>query len=202
MKPRLSELRLGGTPAAWERLGFTVGDGEVRIGAVRLRFAADEPPGIAGWALTGADDGEIDGLPTRAAGGLATGPAPAHPNGASHLDHVVVLTPDLERTMSALEATGLERRRVREAGGGVRQAFYRLGEVILEVAGDVEPPGPAHFWGLVVVVSDLDALAARLGDGLSEPRDAVQPGRRIATLREAAGAGPAVAFMTPERPET
>ena len=29
------------------------------------------------------------------------------------------------------------------------------------------------------------------------PREAVQPGRRIATIRPAAGLGPAVAFMTP-----
>jgi hypothetical protein len=49
-----------------------------------------------------------------------------------------------------------------------------------------------------VVVADLDALASRLGDLLGAIRDAVQPGRRIATLRETAGLGQAVAFMSPE----
>jgi hypothetical protein len=48
------------------------------------------------------------------------------------------------------------------------------------------------------VVKELDALASRLGDRLGSIRDAVQPGRRIATLRESAGLGQAVAFMSPE----
>jgi hypothetical protein len=39
--------------------------------------------------------------------------------------------------------------------------------------------------------------AAVLGDLLGSLRDAVQPGRRIATLRREAGLGPAIAFMTP-----
>jgi hypothetical protein len=47
------------------------------------------------------------------------------------------------------------------------------------------------------VTSDLDALAARLGDKLGPIRDAVQPGRRIATLRREAGSSVPIAFMTP-----
>jgi hypothetical protein len=46
-------------------------------------------------------------------------------------------------------------------------------------------------------VPDIAATAAALGHLLGAPRDAVQPGRRIATLRREAGLGPAVAFMTP-----
>jgi hypothetical protein len=89
-------------------------------------------------------------------------------------------------------------RRLRDAGG-FRQGFRRLGPAILEL---VEipgaPPGPAHFWGLVVTVADLDALAGRLGPLLSEIRAAVQPGRRIAGLSRDAGLSPRVAFMDPE----
>ena len=59
------------------------------------------------------------------------------------------------------------------------------------------PAGPARFWGLVVTVADLDALAERLGPVLGSARPAVQPGRRIATARRAAGLGTRVAFMTP-----
>jgi hypothetical protein len=70
----------------------------------------------------------------------------------------------------------------------------RLGELILEV---VERPGAAvAFWGLVVVVPDLDGLGPLVGD----PKDAVQPGRRIATVRPEAGLTTALAFMTP-RPQ-
>jgi hypothetical protein len=202
----LAELELGGTAEPWERLGFAVdADGAIRIGTVRLRFAPGAPPGIGSWTLAGAVPGDLDGLPTRRAEAVEAGEAPAHPNGALRLDHVVVFTPDLERTFAALEAAGLDLRRVRDAGSRdhpVRQGFYRLGEAILEVVGDVEPAGPARFWGLVVIVSDLDAAAARLGDDLGSPRDAVQPGRRIATVRESAGLGVPVALMTPDLTST
>jgi hypothetical protein len=89
------------------------------------------------------------------------------------------------------------------AGGGF-QAFFRLGEVILEVI-EIQPgaPGagdtdaPARFWGLAFGVDSLERAAELLGEHLSEPRDAVQPGRRIATLRRSAGVGVPMAFMTP-----
>ena len=50
--------------------------------------------------------------------------------------------------------------------------------------------GPAFFWGLAFKVADLDATVAAIGDGaLQRPAPAVQPGRRIATLRRSAGLG-------------
>jgi hypothetical protein len=66
--------------------------------------------------------------------------------------------------------------------------------------GPVEPDGdgPAAFWGLTLVSADLDATRAALGDELiGAPRDAVQAGRRIATVRRSAGLGTAVAVMSP-----
>jgi hypothetical protein len=60
------------------------------------------------------------------------------------------------------------------------------------------PDGPAAFWGLVVNVEDLDAACALIGpDRVSSPKDAVQPGRRIATVRSEVGLGLPVALMTP-----
>ena len=189
--------------APWERLGFAVDGDGLRVGAVRLRFPGGEPAGIAGWTLAGAESADLDGLRTRLVSEAENaGEPPVHPNGALRLDHVVVFTPDLDRTFAAFEVAGLELRRVRDAGTPehpLRQGFFRLGETILEVVGDVEPGGAARFWGLVVIVSDLDALAERLGDDLGAPRDAVQPGRRIATVRESAELGVPVAFMSPAR---
>jgi hypothetical protein len=100
--------------------------------------------------------------------------------------------------VSSLEAAGLDLRRIREPdepGPPVRQGFFRLGEVILEVA---EGPGrgPARFWGITFAVRDLDVCAALLGDRLGEVHDAVQPGRRIATVRREAGLGLPVALIT------
>ena len=112
---------------------------------------------------------------------------------------MVVVTPDFDRTAAALETAGLGLRRVRDAGG-FRQGFRRLGPTILELVENTrgDPRAPASFWGLVVIVSDLEALADRLGDRLGSVKDAVQPGRRIATLRASAGIGTSVAFMDPE----
>jgi hypothetical protein len=59
-----------------------------------------------------------------------------------------------------------------------------------------DPSGPARLWGLAFGVDDLDRTARSLGDMLGTPRNAVQPGRRIATLRAEAGLGPAIAFMS------
>jgi catechol 2,3-dioxygenase-like lactoylglutathione lyase family enzyme len=149
---------------------------------------------------------ELDGLPTTHSDSSLRPPAAAHPNGAISIDHVVAFTPDLERTLDALREAGLDLRRLREGptpGGSERQAFFRVGEAVLEVIEAPEgsriranPQGPARLWGLAFLVESLDVPAQVLGGRLGEPRDAVQPGRRIATVRGGAGLGAAVAFMT------
>ena len=85
--------------------------------------------------------------------------------------------------------------------GEIRQGFHRLGGLLVEVVErDGLATGPASIWGLALVVDDLDSACARLGAELvDEPRDAVQPGRRIATLRSTVGLGIPVALMTPDR---
>jgi hypothetical protein len=198
----LAALELAGAPEPWAALGFATGEGEIALGSVSLAFPGAPGAGIRGWTLAGGPTGpaSIDGLATAWARGAARPAASRHPNGAVGLDHVVVTTGDAARTDAALARAGLVRRRRRRAGDHV-QSFYRLGEAILEVVGPATPAGdagrPAAFWGLVPVVEDLDALAERLGALLRPPRDAVQPGRRIATVRPEAGLGVAVAFMTP-----
>jgi hypothetical protein len=84
----------------------------------------------------------------------------------------------------------------------MRQAFIRSGEVILEVVGPVEASdddGPAGFFGLAHTVADLDRTSQLLGAALGRVKDAVQPGRRIATLRHRdVGMSVATAFMSAE----
>jgi hypothetical protein len=200
--PVLRALRLADDAGTWERLGFAVGAGGVcHVAGVDLELVGSgEGRGLVGWRIEGVHGGaELDGLPPAGGGRETAAGAPvAHPNGALAVDHVVAATPDVDRTLRALAAAGLEPRRVRESGQA-RQAFYVLRTALLEVAGPPTPSadGPAHLWGLVVVVEDLEALAERLGDELGTIRDAVQPGRRIATLRHTAGLSTAVAFLTP-----
>ncbi len=167
------------------------------MGGVRLRCGAPGE-GIVGWAIEGLVR-PLDGL-VRPLEGLGVTAAERarpseHPNGATGIDHVVVITPDFHATTEALSAAGMPLTRVIQARGRA-MGFRRLGPAILEL---VEGDAPLRFWGLVVIVSDLDALAKRLGERLGEIRPAVQPGRRIATLRLEAGLGTPVAFMDPER---
>jgi hypothetical protein len=204
-------LEIGDDAAAWAALGFAVTGGSCRVGHVELRFTGRDDTrgrGILSWTFLTAEPaavtpsepaGDVDGLATthvpedpagarpQAAGDGPTGwptDGPDHPNGAVRIDHVVVISSDLDRTTAALAGVGLEPRRTREAGGGRLQRFFRMGEVILELVGPAEPSGdrPAHFWGLAFTVADIDATAAYLTDRISTPKEAVQPGRRIATL--------------------
>ena len=207
VQPTIDELVVADAPRDWEGCGFRVEDGVCEAGAVRLRLDPAAPGrGIVGWTLRGLSGGELDGLPTRRS---ERSPAQAgeHPNGALSIDHVVAFTPDLDRTTDALRSAGLDFRRLREGptpGGSQRQSFFRMGEVVLEVIEappgsriSERPDGPARLWGVAFLVRDLEHPAAALGERLGRPRDAVQPGRRIAPLRKEAGLGPAVAFITP-----
>jgi hypothetical protein len=191
----LSALWLADDPERWRALGFSVPDQTCELGGVTLRLGS-EGQGIVAWSLMGIE-ADVDGLSFRPASGATQ--SATHPNGALGLDHVVVTTPDFDRTAAALEAAQIPLRRVTTGRGDARMGFRRLGPAILEL---VERPGPgrgpARFWGLVVTVTDLDELAERLAERLGSIHDAVQPGRRIATLDKSAGLGQPVAFMSPE----
>src|SRR5205823_4122884 len=133
---------------------------------------------------------EVDGLPTQVVSDRNDRPQETHPNGARAIDHVVIVSPDFDRTAAALSDAGMGLRRERD-GGGFRQGFRRVGGAILElVEAKAAPAGPARFWGLVVVVDDLDALAQSLGSRLRAIHPAVQSRRRIATLDRSAGLSP------------
>jgi hypothetical protein len=199
--PVLTEIRIAADPAAWERAGFSVESERCIVGGVRLEFAAGDK-GIVDWAITGVGSAGIDGLPTRA-GAVREEALSQHGNGVIEIDHLVVLTPTLERTIEALEGEGIELRRIREGETGMgpfRQAFFRVGRPILEVveAADMEDEAPARFWGITFTTADIDAAAALLDDKLGRVKDAVQPGRRIATVRKQAGLGLPVALITPK----
>lgn len=209
MSALIDELTVADSPQAWSALGFAVAGDVCVFGEVRLRLAGSAAgSGLAGWSLRGIEEGDLDGLPTTYSDRPPPGEAPPHPNGITAIDHVVAFTPALDRTVAALQGAGLDLRRIRAEptpAGAPRQAFFRLGPTILEVAQQspeaIEPgteDGPAFFWGLALVAPDLDATVAALGDRVSEARAAVQPGRRIATLRRSAGLAAPLALMTPK----
>jgi hypothetical protein len=205
----VDELTVADAPSSWSAIGFQVDGNVCVIGDVRIRLAgSDAGRGLAGWSLRDVAGTKLDGLPTTHSDRLPPGETPAHPNGIAAIDHVVAITPALERTVAALQEAGLDLRRIREEptpAGAPRQAFFRLRATILEVVQEpaeaIERGGgtdrPAFFWGLAFIAPDLDATVAGLGDCVSEVRPAIQPGRRIATLRRSAGLALPVALMTP-----
>jgi hypothetical protein len=177
----LAGLDVAGGPDAWEAAGFTVDeDGAIRTGALRMQTGVGER-GIAAWQMADASDIE---------------PA-AHPNTTIALDHLVVFSGDPSATIERYAVLGLEPRRVREVGNGTTQTFFRAGEPIIELVGPIPDVPTERFWGLAFTTSDLDACAALLGDALGGIKEAVQPGRRIATLRhKELGLTVPIAFMS------
>jgi hypothetical protein len=204
----IDELVLADEPERWAALGFTVVDGCAALGKVRVRFAGDQAGrGILSWSLRGTAGVELDGLPTIRSASPLPAAAPVHPNGVIAIDHVVAFSPALDRSVQALQDAGLDLRRIREQptpAGAPRQAFFRLGEEILEVVQEpddvVERQGgadrPARLWGLALIAPDLDRTVQALAPHAGEARPAVQPGRRIATVRRSAGLAVPVALMS------
>ena len=206
----IASIDIADPPDAWESAGFTVnGDDTCVVGHVQLRLVGREGDRkrIQSWALRGIPSGTdtIDGLVTTPSDEPMPEPV-THANGAELIDHLVIMSPDVDRTIAALNSAGLPTLRTRHVdpeqyGFEARQTFFRLGEVILELIGPNAPQGdgPAAFFGLAYTVTDIDALPAFYGDHLGRVKDAVQPGRRITTLRhKELGMSVATAFMSPE----
>ncbi len=193
MTVTIDEFDIADSPEAWTQAGFTVdADAVCRVGGVRIRLVGrDRGTGIVGWSLRGLPAGgsldDLDGIPTARSTAAPARPA-THANGVTAIDHVVLLTPDLGRTVASMAAIGEKPRRERDTelgGRRMRQAFFRFGEVIIEVVGSPETvsDGPSTLWGITYTVTDIDVTAAFFGDHAAPVKDAVQPGRRITTLR-------------------
>ena len=226
---KLRSLVITDDSEVWERLGFRVVDRRVRIGEVELHLVgtpADPllPRGIVGWKF--ATDGDrplplsIDGIAVTGEPTTDARPTHAdpHANLVCNIDHLVVSTPQIDRTISAFENVGLDCRRQRERtyGSGdrtttMRQAFFWLGgagaapddRVLCEVVGPkivdrAKAEDPASFFGLAFTSHDLDATVAAMGEHHIKPAiTAVQSGRRIATIRSSAGSTVPIAIMSP-----
>ena len=197
---RITQLTVGGSPTAWSTLGFSFDGDRCVFGDVVVHVDRCFEPGFVSWTLGHAATSESpDGLETRFDDDVVA------PNSGSSMidvvgiDHVVVMTNDLQRTTSAISrVTGEPLKRVREAGDGIRQGFHRLGSVVVEVVESARVT-QTHLWGFVLTVGNLDDVVAHMGpDVIGSPRDAVQPGRRIATIRSSVGLGVPVALITPE----
>jgi hypothetical protein len=193
MTVTVDELVVADPADAWTAAGFSVDpDAVCRVGGVRIRLVGrDTQTGVVEWSLRGLPSGgafdDLDGIPTTRSSAVAAAPA-VHANGVTAIDHVVLLSPDLHRTVESLAAVGVEPRREREGelgGRPIRQIFFRFGDVIIEAVGSpgAASEGPSTLWGITYVVADIDATASFFAENTTPVKDAVQPGRRITTLR-------------------
>jgi hypothetical protein len=194
MTVTVDELVVADPADAWTAAGFSVDpDGVCRVGGVRIRLVGrgGNQTGIVGWSLRGLpSDGsldDLDGIPTMRSSAVAAAPA-VHKNGVTAIDHVVLLSPDLHRTVESLAAAGVQPRRERDGelgGRPIRQVFFRFIDVIIEAVGSpgAASEGPSTLWGITYAVADIDTTASFFGDNTTPVKDAVQPGRRITTLR-------------------
>src|SRR5438874_11058739 len=95
----IGALLIGDPPDVWTGLGFTVDYNDCHVSGIRHQLGG-ELKGVRGWGLRGVADGivDVDGLPTTVPVTKAE-PTPAHPNSVIAMDHVVVMSPDLPRTI-------------------------------------------------------------------------------------------------------
>ncbi len=206
----IEELTVADSPVAWSACGFRLEGDTCVLGEVPVRLlGAQAGSGLVSWSLHGLTGaGELDGLTTGRSERVAGRRPSCHPNGITGIDHVVAITPDLDRTITACQSAGLDLRRLREEptpAGAPRQAFFRLGAVILEVVQEpqeaIERGGGAErsafFWGLALLAPDLQATVSFLGQHAGEIRAALQPGRQISSLRRSAGLSVPVALISP-----
>lgn len=165
-------------------------------GAVRTWIASSIDP-----ATTGGLQMMLMGPP---ADGIAWPHSPATGAGPiTQLDHVVVTTGNVDRTLAVYGAKlNLDLRLDREnAAWNARQLFFRCGDAVFEIAARIGEPDlealarPDRFGGLAWQVEDPDAAQARIaaaGFNVSEVRKGRKPGTRVFTVRDAPGGAPTI----------
>ena len=119
-------------------------------------------------------------------------PTDSEPGAAHKLDHVVIETPNPERTIAHYGARlGLRFALDRTIDAfGTRFLFFRSGgltiEIIHRLVRDYDPASHDTFWGLTWAVDDLHAAHNRLSKkdiDISEIRPGRKPGTEVFTVR-------------------
>lgn len=159
----------------------------------RTRASAESTHGIRLFFLERAE---------RLARSPETAPAPV-----ALLDHLVIATPDPERTAALYGARlGLDMKLDRTiAALGTRFLFFRTGGLVFEVihrTKDGRGDGPDKIFGVSWRVADIEATRARLqkaGLDVSEPREGRKPGTRVFTVRTGTFGVPTIVIQQGQR---
>ena len=206
----LKSLKISADPESWRAAGFHItevkqGIPACYINGILLEF--DNKPDQQGIHAIGTKniDMSVDGIEffIESTEVGETHVDSNHSNFVSRIDHLVVTTSDCDRTTKALEEAGIELRRVRNfrlGETGMRQTFFWLGDVILELVGpEVKSDDElTKIWGLALISEEIEKTVDFLGDLATPLKPAVQPGRLITTIKtKTLGINDALAVMTP-----
>ena len=120
------------------------------------------------------------------------GPIAGEPIDGWGLDHVVLLVSGLDSAVEEMGASGVEPS-LRMEVKGRPTAFFRVGPVLEVIQSPVRAPA---LYGVALVAEEpLEVLALRWRN-VSDPKPALQPGRRIFTVRDTEAG---LAVMSPDR---
>ena len=130
------------------------------------------------------------------------------PAAVAGLDHVVIRTPDPDRAAALYGARlGLDMRLDRSnPEWGSRLMFFRCGDLIVEIAHDLEAgvsSGPDRLWGLSWRVPDALAAHARIrsaGLDVTDARPGRKPGTHVFTVRDGTCGVPTLMLQPSARP--
>ena len=152
----------------------------------RTTCLVDGPPGWA-WDPAGPDLGIAES---------ATGTGEARDGW--DLDHVVLLVPNMEEAIFAVAPT-LGRPRLRTTVEGRATSFFRVGPVLEVVESPVR--APALYGVALVTTESLEGVVLNWrsrGLDVTDPQPAMQPGRRIFTVKRLSAG---LAVMSPDGPQ-
>ena len=189
----VAEMEVADPADSWARAGFSVDTDAVCPGSAAC---------ASGWSAAEAAPASSDGRCVACRTARPVSSTASRPRGRTRAPQ----HPPRTRTASPTSTTSCCSRRIwveqskrsprsasnprreRETqlrGRPIRQIFFRFGQIIVEVVGspDAASEGPSTLWGITYVVADIDATAAYFGDRTAPVKEAVQPGRRITTLR-------------------
>ncbi|NDH24409.1 MAG: hypothetical protein EBY49_10805, partial [Actinobacteria bacterium] len=142
---QLTTVVVGDEPDSWATAGFTVHDDRVRIGSTTIVCDPRVGHGIAAVGIDGLID-SVDGLPIGLVGAPVTLVAEHH-NRVTGFDHLVAMSPSIDRTADALIDAGLQRRRTRrfEMGGEVEVVTLERQAPERRVTGPLGTVDPNEF---------------------------------------------------------
>ena len=187
---------------SWNGAGFKAVNGVVALSDIDVLFVKGTG-GLIEWGWDKLPEGmtSICGVPAFRYEDKNT--IQKQPNGVLSVDHIVLHSNDAEYVKNEFAKLNMTPRAQRDdIYPGITQIFYRPEKgVVIEVVVNKDFP-KTFLWGMTLVVEDIDIAKQLLKDNSSNPKKAIQPGRRILTVRGAQlNIETNMAMMTPHVPK-